>query len=144
MLPRTLARHHPSRRTVLQWGAAGAGLLAAGPGRAQLGTLADGPEPPRLALLIGNREYPGGEDGRGDEVGCCGEAAGHELLAKADASALIDPQRRSIGAEQIVGGVNAEQYGNWRSENGEVGATGKPHRLQQRKDRSDDHGHDER
>ena len=54
--------HPPSRRTVLQWAAAGAGLLAAGPGIAQLGALADGPEPPRLALLIGNREYPGGED----------------------------------------------------------------------------------
>ena len=62
MHPPPAVSHPPSRRTVLQWGAAGAGLLVAGPGVAQLGALADGPEPPRLALLIGNREYPGGED----------------------------------------------------------------------------------
>ena len=66
MQPRPAVRRHPnrhpSRRTVLHWGAAVGGALLAGPGLAQLGALADGPEPPRLALLIGNREYPGGED----------------------------------------------------------------------------------
>jgi hypothetical protein len=54
--------HHPRRRTVLRWSlAAGAGL----PGLSGLAHAADageGPEPPRLALLIGNREYPDGED----------------------------------------------------------------------------------
>ena len=56
--PATLLR----RRTLLQWGAAGAGALVALPGQGQGVATADGPEPPRLALLIGNREYPDGED----------------------------------------------------------------------------------
>ena len=49
------------RRTVLRWGAASGAALGAWPVLAQ-GAVADGPEPPRLALLIGNREYPDGED----------------------------------------------------------------------------------
>lgn len=49
------------RRTVLRWGAAAGSLAALAPARAQ-GSAPDGPEPPRLALLIGNREYPDGED----------------------------------------------------------------------------------
>ena len=56
------ARHHPSRRAVLRWGALAGGWAVAGPGFGQAGPVADGPEPPRLALLIGNREYPSGED----------------------------------------------------------------------------------
>ena len=59
---RPSARNHPSRRTVLRWSALAAGWAVAGPGFGQTGPVADGPEPPRLALLIGNREYPGGED----------------------------------------------------------------------------------
>ena len=50
------------RRSVLRWGAAAAGALAAWPGRGQGNSPAEGPEPPRLALLIGNRDYPDGED----------------------------------------------------------------------------------
>jgi hypothetical protein len=50
-LPRFLFR----RRTVL---AALAGLAGLG----RMARAAEGAEPPRLALLIGNRDYPGGED----------------------------------------------------------------------------------
>lgn len=50
-LPRLLLR----RRTVL---ASLAGLAGLG----RVARAADGAEPPRLALLIGNRDYPGGED----------------------------------------------------------------------------------
>lgn len=51
-------RHHPRRRTVLGALAGSLGLAALPPARAQQG----GAEPPRLALLIGNRDYPGGDD----------------------------------------------------------------------------------
>ncbi len=60
-------RHRPTpraalrRRTLLRWGAAAGGALAAWPAPGQ-GLVADGPEPPRLALLIGNRAYPDGDD----------------------------------------------------------------------------------
>ena len=52
------------RRRLLQWGGAWAGLHASGLARAQPApeAAAEGPEPPRLALLIGNREYPDGDD----------------------------------------------------------------------------------
>ncbi len=50
------------RRQVLQWGAAAGTAWAAAPGYGQAGAPPDGPEPARLALLIGNREYPGGDD----------------------------------------------------------------------------------
>ena len=65
--PQALSGHastpnHPRRRTVLRWGAAAGGALAAGHGICQVSAVGDDPEPPRLALLIGNREYPGGED----------------------------------------------------------------------------------
>lgn len=61
---------HPQRRRLLQAGSSWAGLAAlagvpglagwpASPSHAQAGTDA---EPPRLALLIGNRDYPEGED----------------------------------------------------------------------------------
>lgn len=58
--------HHRSfatvgRRTVLRWGSAAGALAGIGAARSQA-NLADGPEPPRLALLIGNRAYPDGED----------------------------------------------------------------------------------
>ena len=67
---RTKTPKQPRRRHMLQAGGAWAGLSAlhALPGlamlaptaaRAQAGT---GGEPPRLALLIGNRDYPEGED----------------------------------------------------------------------------------
>lgn len=56
----TPSRTAVRRRTVLRWTAAGS-LAGLGPVRAQ-GVAPDGPEPPRLALLIGNREYPDGED----------------------------------------------------------------------------------
>lgn len=56
---------HPRRRTLLRWsllpasGAVGWPGLA---GAADTPNSADRAEPPRLALLIGNRAYPGGED----------------------------------------------------------------------------------
>ena len=60
--PATLLR----RRRLLQGSGAWIGLTAlAGGARAQAPAAADGPEgpePPRLALLIGNRDYPEGED----------------------------------------------------------------------------------
>jgi hypothetical protein len=49
------------RRTVLRWGAAAGTLAKLGPVHAQVHP-SDNPEPPRLALLIGNRNYPDGED----------------------------------------------------------------------------------
>jgi hypothetical protein len=54
----------PRRRRVLQWGAAGAGLLGgSGWVRAQPAgdNATESPSAPRLALLIGNREYPEGD-----------------------------------------------------------------------------------
>lgn len=48
----------PRRRSVLALGAAALAAGAARPARAQ----DDAAEPPRLALLIGNRQYPDGED----------------------------------------------------------------------------------
>jgi len=51
---------HPRRRTVL--GALAGGLAAAGLPALAADDDANKPEPPRLALLIGNREYPEGED----------------------------------------------------------------------------------
>jgi hypothetical protein len=57
----TPSRTTVGRRTVLRWGAAAGSLAGLAPARAQ-GSAPDGPEPPRLALLIGNREYPDGED----------------------------------------------------------------------------------
>lgn len=53
---------HPSRRSLLRWGALSAGGLLAAPGLAPAAERQDGKEPPRLALLIGNRDYPGGDD----------------------------------------------------------------------------------
>ena len=65
---------HADRRRLLRWaalasggGLAGWSALLAGPAQAQaqaqaIPTAAEGPEPPRLALLIGNRDYPDGED----------------------------------------------------------------------------------
>jgi hypothetical protein len=50
----------PRRRSVLALGAASA--LSGGWLRARAQAAAEGPEPPRLALLIGNRNYPEGED----------------------------------------------------------------------------------
>lgn len=52
------------RRRLLQWAGAGAGACLAGDrrARAQAGAAAASAEPPRLALLIGNRDYPGGDD----------------------------------------------------------------------------------
>jgi hypothetical protein len=61
MPERTSLRAALRRRTVLRWGAGAGVALRAWPALAQ-GAPADGPEPPRLALLIGNREYPDGED----------------------------------------------------------------------------------
>lgn len=54
-------RHSARRRRLLAALGAGSGLWAAGasPLRA---AVASGAEPPRLALLIGNRDYPGGQD----------------------------------------------------------------------------------
>jgi len=65
----TLPLTQRSRRRLLAWGAAASGLLfgrtlaaqGTGPGSAGEPTAA-GTEPPRLALLIGNRDYPDGED----------------------------------------------------------------------------------
>ena len=63
-----LTELRPRRRSVLRWGAAGA-TAAAGAGLPGWplaaegdGSSDDGAEPPRLALLIGNRAYPEGED----------------------------------------------------------------------------------
>ncbi len=56
------APHHPARRTVLGWATlASSGLLGL-PGLAAAANAPDGAEPPRLALLLGNRAYPDGED----------------------------------------------------------------------------------
>jgi len=56
-----VVRRTPSRRTVL--GALAGGLaLSPLPALLPAAAAADKPEPPRLALLIGNRDYPGGED----------------------------------------------------------------------------------
>lgn len=57
----TRSRTAIRRRTLLRWGAAAGSLAGALPAGAQ-GSTPDGPEPPRLALLIGNRDYPDGED----------------------------------------------------------------------------------
>lgn len=60
-------QQRPRRRSVLRWGAAAA-TAAAGAGlpgwplAAEDGSSDEGAEPPRLALLIGNRDYPEGED----------------------------------------------------------------------------------
>lgn len=60
-----MTHHRPcttiGRRTLLRWGTAVGSLGSFAATRAQT-TMSDGPEPPRLALLIGNREYPDGED----------------------------------------------------------------------------------
>ena len=58
---------HTGRRRLLRWVAAAGGGGLAGwpallPGLAAAAEPAEGPEPPRLALLIGNRDYPDGED----------------------------------------------------------------------------------
>ena len=53
---------HPRRRTVLRWGAVAGGVLPCLPALLQAAEPADTAEPPRLALLIGNRDYPNGED----------------------------------------------------------------------------------
>ncbi len=65
----SLASPAPStlrRRRLLQWGSAWAGgtLVGSGSGvsQAQTPAAAGAPEPPRLALLIGNRDYPDGDD----------------------------------------------------------------------------------
>ena len=55
------------RRTLLRWGCVAGTTLGAWPARGQGAVAAsaqgaEGPEPPRLALLIGNRDYPDGED----------------------------------------------------------------------------------
>ena len=50
------------RRAMLRLGAASVGGLVGLPGLGQGIAPAEGPEPPRLALLIGNRDYPGGDD----------------------------------------------------------------------------------
>lgn len=50
------------RRTVLRWGLAAGGGLFGLPGLSRAADAASGVEPPRLALLIGNRDYPDGED----------------------------------------------------------------------------------
>ncbi len=52
----------PRRRTVLQWAAVAGATLPGLPGLLQAAEPTEGPEPPRLALLIGNRDYPDGED----------------------------------------------------------------------------------
>ena len=49
------------RRRWLQWAGSCTGALGLGSARAQQPVPA-GAEPPRLALLIGNRDYPEGED----------------------------------------------------------------------------------
>ncbi|CAD5372693.1 CASPASE_P20 domain-containing protein [Rubrivivax sp. A210] len=60
-----LDTHNPpaavDRRRLLQAGGAWAGLAAL-PSSVYAQTATEGPEPPRLALLIGNRDYPEGED----------------------------------------------------------------------------------
>ena len=53
---------HPRRRTVLRWGVAAGAVLPCLPAVLQAAETADAVEPPRLALLIGNRDYPNGED----------------------------------------------------------------------------------
>ena len=52
----------PHRRTVLRWGLAAGGGLSWLPSLAQVASPAQEAEPPRLALLIGNRDYPDDED----------------------------------------------------------------------------------
>ena len=67
MTARLPSRASLRRRTLLRWGGAAGTALGAWTAQAQ-GTVAagaagaEGPEPPRLALLIGNRDYPDGED----------------------------------------------------------------------------------
>ncbi len=61
MPARPATRAKLRRRTLLRWSAGAGAALGAWPALAQAAP-ADGPEPPRLALLIGNREYPDGED----------------------------------------------------------------------------------
>ena len=61
MPARPVLRAALRRRTVLRWAAGSGVALGAGPVLTQA-ALTDGPEPPRLALLIGNAEYPDGED----------------------------------------------------------------------------------
>ena len=53
---------HPRRRTVLRWGVAAGAVLPCLPALLQAAEPPDAVEPPRLALLIGNRDYPNGED----------------------------------------------------------------------------------
>jgi len=60
--PRPRHRATVRRRTVLRWGAAAGGALGAWQAAAQPAAPSAGAEPPRLALLIGNRDYPDGED----------------------------------------------------------------------------------
>jgi len=59
--PDSLAKP-PRRRTVLRWGLAAGGGLPWLSGLAQTAGPAQEAEPPRLALLIGNRDYPDDED----------------------------------------------------------------------------------
>lgn len=54
--------NHPSRRSLLRWSALSASGLLGNAGPALAADEGSGVEPPRLALLIGNRDYPGGED----------------------------------------------------------------------------------
>ncbi len=62
MRQRHLLAQSARRRTVLRWGLVAGGALTWLPGLSPAAELAEGPEPPRLALLIGNRDYPDGED----------------------------------------------------------------------------------
>ena len=50
------------RRTILRWTACAGGGWLGSPVFSQEASAQSGAEPPRLALLIGNRNYPGGDD----------------------------------------------------------------------------------
>ena len=52
----------PRRRTILRWTACVGGGWLGSPVFSQEASAQSGAEPPRLALLVGNRNYPGGDD----------------------------------------------------------------------------------
>jgi len=53
---------HPRRRTLLRWTACAGGGWLGSPVFSRAASTPGSVEPPRLALLIGNRDYPGGDD----------------------------------------------------------------------------------